>query len=312
MKILAEITMTPLRKAAVLVTGGTVFSSSMYLSYHFQRMEKQASEFADHRQRHRSGDEGNSGDYKMLTSTCVCSSCYLNDPERNHRYDIVAKQYDDSVQCDEFLMGMNLLRRFLLYFYAKGTVLEMGAGTGRNLRYYPINETNDTQSSNKVDRLILTDLSEPMLRQAKEKIASLPKQRQKRIATLVANAENELRTKLPDNSFDTVVDTFGLCSYNDPIAVLNEMKRLCKKTNGRILLLKHGRSHSNSFVTKYLDKFAEQHAYNWGCVWNRDIDDILKQSNVVIERMHKFHFGTTYFIVCRPLSPNSPEEASKL
>ena len=67
----------------------------------------------------------------------------------------------------------------------------------------------------------------------------------------------------PDQCFDTVVDTFGLCSYDDPIVVLTEMKRVCKP-DGKILLLEHGRSKTNSFITKYLDKNSERHAKNWG------------------------------------------------
>ena len=30
-------------------------------------------------------------------------------------------------------------------------------------------------------------------------------------------------------SFDTVVDTFGLCSYEDPVAALREMARVCRR-----------------------------------------------------------------------------------
>lgn len=38
------------------------------------------------------------------------------------------------------------------------------------------------------------------------------------------------------------MDTFGLCSYEDPVKALTEMQRVCKK-GGRILLLEHGRSY---------------------------------------------------------------------
>ena len=34
-------------------------------------------------------------------------------------------------------------------------------------------------------------------------------------------------------SFDTVVDTFGLCSYEDPVAALREMARVCRRGDGR-------------------------------------------------------------------------------
>ena len=50
--------------------------------------------------------------------------------------------------------------------------------------------------------------------------------------------------KLPfdQDSFDTVIDTFGLeCAY-DIESAYNEMKRLCKPITGRILLLERGKS----------------------------------------------------------------------
>lgn len=43
-----------------------------------------------------------------------------------------------------------------------------------------------------------------------------------------------------DDMFDFVVDTFGLCSFNDPVNVLREMARVAKP-DGKILLLEHGK-----------------------------------------------------------------------
>lgn len=164
-----------------------------------------------------------------------------------------------------------------------------GAGTGRNLGYYPGRST--------VSKIILTDSSEKMLLRAKEKLSRMSSDERDRYEVLEADASN-LRT-YPDNSFDTVVDTFGLCSFDDPIAVLRELQRVCKP-GGKILLLEHGRSKSYSGLSGYLDKHAERHAKNWGCVWNRDIDDIVQASGLEIEKLDNWHFGTTYYIVCRP------------
>ena len=47
--------------------------------------------------------------------------------------------------------------------------------------------------------------------------------------------------EFPDNCFETVVDSFGLCSYDDPVAVLREVKRVCRAQGGKIVLLEHGR-----------------------------------------------------------------------
>ena len=57
---------------------------------------------------------------------------------------------------------------------------------------------------------------------------------------------------------------------------------------------------SNRGLSGYLDKHAERHAKNWGCVWNRDIDDIIKTARLELEKVDTWHFGTTYYIVSRP------------
>lgn len=100
-------------------------------------------------------------------------------------------------------------------------------------------------------------------------------------------------------SFDTVVDTFGLCSYEDPVAALREMARVCKRGDkrGQILLIEHGRSQSHAWLTNILDKHARPHAAKWGCYWNRDIVGIVKEAGLTIVQRHEFHFGTTQLIV---------------
>ena len=216
---------------------------------------------------------------------------YVSCPHRTDRFQTIASYYDRRIGWDEFFMGIPLLRRSLLYFHATWTVLEVGAGTARNLPYYPL--------GNSVRRVVFTDTSDQMLEQAKLKIKNLPEADQKKFAILKSDSHALPSEVIPDHAFDTVVDTFGLCSYNDPVTVLREMARVCKP-NGKILLLEHGRSKSFPFVTNHLDRYAEYHAANWGCVWNRDLDAILEQSGLHVEILRTWHFGTTYYVVCRP------------
>lgn len=214
---------------------------------------------------------------------------YIRDPQRTATFEKIAYAYDDEIAKDEIVMGINLLRRALLYFHAKGQVLEVGAGTGRNLGYYPGEKT--------VQKVFITDLSEKMLLKAREKIKEMPLKERSRYEVATADA-TDLRS-YPDNSFDTVVDSFGLCSFDDPIAVLRELQRVCKP-DGKILLLEHGRSHKYEGLTNYLDKHAERHAKNWGCCWNRNIIKIVSDSGLVLDKLDTWHFGTTYYAVCRP------------
>jgi methyltransferase OMS1 len=272
-----------LRKAGVLITGGGVYTAAVYMAFNYYQLNNQAAATrADI-------------DATSLSNTNNTNSTFsfTSNPARNQQYQKIADFYDDRIGRDEFFMGINLLRRSLLYWHCTGTVLEVGAGTGRNLKYYVKSAT--------VDRVVLMDQSDQMLAQAKQKIADLGNNetalaQKLKFACVEGDATH---TNLPDNSFDTVVDTFGLCSYNDPVAVLQEMARVCKPT-GKILLLEHGKSDTWEWMTKHLDQTAETHAQNWGCVWNRDMDNLLKQSGLQVERRQTWHFGTTYYLVCRP------------
>jgi methyltransferase OMS1, mitochondrial len=151
---------------------------------------------------------------------------FVSNPERNNKYDSLAAKYDYLISTDERFMGMGILRKQLLYWHARGTVLEVAAGTGRNSSLFP----------STVNRVILTDTSEKMLEQARKKLADLALETPK-FATIKADGQ---QLAFDDNSFDTVLDTFGLCSFDDPVAVLKEMERVCKP-DGKILLLEHGR-----------------------------------------------------------------------
>lgn len=260
------------RRMALLAAGGTAYGAATYITYRYL-----SSAAADR-------DRANA----RLVGRDVDGTSYVSDPNRTQTFSNIASNYDDGISKDEFVMGIGLLRQALLYFHARGTVLEVGAGTGRNLGCYP---------SSSIDRVILTDASDKMLAQARTKVSEMTLHERKKYTLAEADAAD--LSRFSDNSFDTVVDTFGLCSFDDPVAVLKELQRVCKPS-GKILLLEHGRTHEYEGLSKYLDKNAERHAKNWGCVWNRDLDDIMAKASIRIESLTKWHFGTTYYVICRP------------
>jgi methyltransferase OMS1 len=205
--------------------------------------------------------------YKMP----VISNCHLPENQKSKSFDFIASTYDEKINMDEWILGMYSKRKKLLSL-ASGNVLEVSAGTGRNLEFY------NTPT-------VLIDNCEEMLKM------SLPKAK-KDTKFLVMSATD---LSFADDTFDTVVDTFGLCSVSDPVKALLEMKRVCKK-NGRILLLEHGKGHYN-WLNVALDKTSHDHASKWGCWWNRDIVSILKSAGLGNHKLDRYHFGTTYSIV---------------
>lgn len=82
--------------------------------------------------------------------------------ERCRTFDALAPKYDSEIERDELSSGILDLRREMIAS-ARGRVLEVGAGTGRNLAFY----------RDSVSELVVSDYSEPMLQVAAHKVAEL-------------------------------------------------------------------------------------------------------------------------------------------
>jgi methyltransferase OMS1 len=80
-----------------------------------------------------------------------------------------------------------------------------------------------------------------------------------------------------DGKYDTILQTFGLCSVPNPPALLAQMARHVRPETGRIYLLEHGRG-TWSWINKRLDKDAADHFSKFGCWWNRDIEGIVRET----------------------------------
>jgi ubiquinone/menaquinone biosynthesis C-methylase UbiE len=105
---------------------------------------------------------------------------------------------------------------------AAGRVLEIGAGSGLNLRHYGA----------QVQQLHALDPSTRLLQMARKKhpAAAFP------IEFLEASAEN---IPLDSHSIDTVVSTWTLCSVPHVLRALREARRVLKP-GGRLLFAEHG------------------------------------------------------------------------
>lgn len=151
----------------------------------------------------------------------------------------------------------------------------------------------DSYLPSQISSLLLTDKNQDMLSVASLKAlrwSSLKGASHVSVGLRSMDAGNLIGLK--DNSYDSIVQTFGLCSVSDPSRVLEELRRVCKP-GGSLLLLEHGRG-DYDWLNKALDKTASAHANAWGCFWNRDIQKLIDQSEWVVEESQRFHLGTTH------------------
>lgn len=107
---------------------------------------------------------------------------------------------------------------------ARGRVLEVAIGTGRNLLHYPADVT-----------ITGIELSPAMLAIARQRAADLG-----RDADLGEGDAEHL--PFDADSFDTVVCALSLCTIPSPAAAVGEMRRVLRP-GGRLLLLDHIGSH---------------------------------------------------------------------
>jgi SAM-dependent methyltransferase len=110
---------------------------------------------------------------------------------------------------------------------ARGRVLELGIGSGRNLPLY---------DPDRVELVWGVDPSPELYRMAAARAAELPF----RVRFFVRPAD-EPGLALPEASVDTVVVTYALCTIPDPVAALREARRALA-ADGQLLFAEHGRS----------------------------------------------------------------------
>lgn len=139
---------------------------------------------------------------------------------------------------------------------ARGAVLEVAVGTGRNLPFYPAGVS-----------LTGVDLSPAMLELARRRADALGMIVELRLADA---------TRLPfdDASFDTVVSTLALCTIPDPSAAVAEARRVLRP-GGRFLVLDHVRSPAwpvrlvQHILDPVLVRFAGDHLLREPLAWMR-------------------------------------------
>ncbi|MEL6567373.1 MAG: class I SAM-dependent methyltransferase [Pseudomonadota bacterium] len=162
--------------------------------------------------------------------------------------------------------------------HAKGAVLEIGCGSGTNFTYY---------NADKISRLFALEPSEGMIERARLAAKGLPLRQ--RTEFLEAGAE---AIPLEDNSIDTVVITFVLCTISDWQASLAEVRRVLKP-GGKILFSEHGLAPDEGIA-----KWQRRVEPVWkrlagGCHLTRDTGALLTSTGFRLDRVETMYLPST-------------------
>lgn len=154
---------------------------------------------------------------------------------------------------------------------ATGRVLEIGFGSGRNLRHY---------DGAKVERLFALEPELGMRKLAAKYMREpLPFEFE-----FIGLSGEEI--PLENDSVDCVVITYTLCTIPDALKALEGMRRVLRP-GGSMILAEHGKA-PDTAVQVWQDRLTPLwRIIGGGCHLNRDIPDLIKRGGFAFERMEQ-------------------------
>jgi phosphatidylethanolamine/phosphatidyl-N-methylethanolamine N-methyltransferase len=156
-------------------------------------------------------------------------------------------------------------------------VLEVGAGTGTSFPAYPTH-----------CQITGIDLAPDMLSRARQKIS------ENGWTHIKVMEMNALALDFPDNSFDYVMAFHVVTVVPDPVAMINEAKRVCKP-GGKIVIVNHFTSDVPvlGLVTRSLDPITR-----W-LGWRTDLKlrPFIAATNLTVERVYKISRASLYTVL---------------
>jgi SAM-dependent methyltransferase len=169
------------------------------------------------------------------------------------------------------------LRKEALFADLPSTVVEIGPGTGANLRYYRPGTHLIGIEPNR-------SMHAPLQRAARSHGIELD-----------LRAESAERIGLDDASVDAVISTLVLCSVPDPVAVVAELKRILRP-GGRFVFLEHVRAGADHRLLR-----AVQHTvarpWRWlfeGCDVVRDTERTLAGAGFATLEVERYRVGSLF------------------
>jgi ubiquinone/menaquinone biosynthesis C-methylase UbiE len=168
-------------------------------------------------------------------------------------------------------------KRHAMLHALKGSVLDVGSGTGANFSHF-----------NSKAQVTAIEPNAKMMEYAKSK---LPVDAE---IKLVLAGIGDKEIDFEENQFDYIVSTLVLCTIPKPEeALASFMKWL--KPNGQLILIEHIRSHSHAGgIAQDVINPAWKLVAD-GCNLNRDTDNMVKDSGFKAISENHFHLGFRWF-----------------
>ena len=147
-----------------------------------------------------------------------------------------------------------------------GRVLEIGAGTGANLRFY----------GPEVESLALTEPEPPMMRRLQQRAVDLAP-----AATILRAPAEDL--PFEDDTFDVAVSTLVLCGVSDQPRALRELRRVLRP-GGELRFLEHVRA-DDAKLARHQDRMNGINRLVVRCECNRSTLDTIQAAGFEIVRV---------------------------
>lgn len=168
-------------------------------------------------------------------------------------------------------------KRHAMLHALKGSVLDVGSGTGANFPHF----SKDAQ-------VTAIEPNAKMMEYAKSK---LPVDAE--IKLVLAGIGDE-DIDFEENQFDYIVSTLVLCTIPKPEEALASFKKWLKP-NGQLILIEHIRSHSHAGgIAQDVINPAWKLVAD-GCNLNRNTDKMVKQAGFKAISENHFHLGFRWF-----------------
>ncbi|MBE0570289.1 MAG: class I SAM-dependent methyltransferase [Ignavibacteriaceae bacterium] len=180
---------------------------------------------------------------------------------------IVPFFYDYSMDSKKINEG----RKSILNKITEEEIVEIGFGTGINLKFYPQN----------VKKIIGVDANNGMLQQAEKKISN------GRFKIELINQSSE-SLPFPDNTINAVLSTYTLCSIKEINSALEEIYRVLKP-GGKYYFLEHGLA-DNPRTQRWQHRLNPlQNIWSNGCNLNRDMKSLIINAGFKITELKNYY-----------------------